>query len=163
MERIKSDIEAVFETKRTGCKVMLEGANTLAVYHCVKWNKQLHRTLRWMYPTVNVELQATSVSLSGFKILLNFDSNLKKYLQLSVFIIVCVIFGYVFKNPILTSFYAPRISPVLVANTTNHSNHTPPLPQPSAPNAPYSKHRGFRPINHSTQQHIVLQNDKPDW
>jgi hypothetical protein len=129
MDVIKSDIEKIFDTTNTGCKVVVENSNTLTVYHCTQWNARVERRIYYKFPAASVDVQTTSLSLSGFKIVIHINNNITSTLLWVLYILLLLFVCYVFRDIIPHCLSAVKLY-------THHTNTTTTQPVVTTPTVP---------------------------
>lgn len=72
IQALKKDIEEMLATISSGCRVQVDGPETLVIYHCNHWDSHLESLLYSQYPLARISLKSSSLSLSGFKVVLVF-------------------------------------------------------------------------------------------
>ena len=72
IQAIKKDIEEMLATISSGCRVQVDGPETLVIYHCNHWDSHLESLVYSYYPLARISLKSSSLSLSGFKVVLVF-------------------------------------------------------------------------------------------
>lgn len=132
LQAIKADIEEILASYSSGSRVQVDGPQTLVIYHCNHWDDTLEYRIYSFYPVCNIRLQSSSLSLSGFKVILEFPRTyIYHWIAAILILLVLVYLGRDEIRLFLSSFSSSKhYSLASMGNLTNlthhknHSNHT---------------------------------------
>jgi hypothetical protein len=70
MQAVHQTVRHMVRAQETGARVVTLTPESLAVYDCAAWSDRLSQRLRTRFPFVEVDVEASTESLSGFVVLI---------------------------------------------------------------------------------------------
>ena len=70
MQAVHQCVLQMVRVGETGARVVSTAPDTLVVYDCAAWSERLSQRLRTRFPSVEVDVEASTISLSGFVVVI---------------------------------------------------------------------------------------------
>lgn len=70
MQGVQQCVQQMIRAGETGARVVSPTPDTLLVFDCAAWSDRLSQRIRTRFPSVEVDVEASTSSLSGFVVVL---------------------------------------------------------------------------------------------
>ena len=93
MERLQSYVQKEFG--KSGARIVVSHDETLLILDCPLWTEKCTRKIKHAFPSVDVEVESTEHSLSGFVVILHRGKAGAKHVSMACFAGVLAVLLYV--------------------------------------------------------------------